>query len=112
MVGQVVSGRMASLARREFAVSRSARDFLGTAAVTYLSFAMMTSPVIRFIMALFNVRLGFWLGNPGVVGSGDPSTFNQTTYDRDSPTQSVRPIFAEALGLTNDRSPYVYLSDG
>jgi hypothetical protein len=73
---------------------------------------MMTSPVIRFIMTLFNVRLGFWLGNPGVAGSGDPSTLNQTTYDRDSPTQSVRPIFAEALGLTNDRSPYVYLSDG
>jgi hypothetical protein len=73
---------------------------------------MMTSRVIRFIMALFNVRLGFWLGNPGVAGSGDPSTFNQTTYDRDSPTQSVRPIFAEAMGMTNDRSPYVYLSDG
>ncbi|MEK6335348.1 MAG: patatin-like phospholipase family protein [Acidobacteriota bacterium] len=73
---------------------------------------MMSSPVIRFIMALFNVRLGFWLGNPGVAGSGDSSTFNQTTYDRDSPTQSVRPIFAEALGKTNDKSPYVYLSDG
>jgi Patatin-like phospholipase len=73
---------------------------------------MMTSPFIRFIMALFNVRLGFWLGNPGVAGSGSSSTFNQTTFDRDSPTQSVRPIFAEALGLTNDHSPYVYLSDG
>jgi hypothetical protein len=73
---------------------------------------MMTSPVVRFIMTLFNIRLGFWLGNPGVAGSGDPSTFNQTTYDRASPTQSVRPIFAEALGMTNDKSPYVYLSDG
>ena len=73
---------------------------------------MMTSPVIRFIMALFNVRLGFWLGNPGVAGSGNATTFNQTTYDRDSPTQSVRPIFAEALGKTDDQSPYVYLSDG
>ena len=73
---------------------------------------MMTSPVVRFIMTLFNIRLGFWLGNPGVAGSGDPSTFNQTTYDRASPTQSVRPIFAEALGLTDDKSPYVYLSDG
>jgi hypothetical protein len=73
---------------------------------------MMTSPVVRFIMTLFNVRLGFWLGNPGVAGSGDPSTFNQTTYDRASPTQSVRPIFAEALGMTDDKSPYVYLSDG
>ncbi len=73
---------------------------------------MMTSPIVRFIMTLFNVRLGFWLGNPGVAGSGDPTTFNQPTYDRDSPTQSVRPIFAEALGMTDSSSPYVYLSDG
>jgi Patatin-like phospholipase len=73
---------------------------------------MMTSPVTRFLMTLFNVRLGFWLGNPGVAGGGDPTTFNQTTYDRDSPTQSVRPIFAEAMGMIDSESPYVYLSDG
>jgi hypothetical protein len=73
---------------------------------------MMTSPVIRFIMTLFNVRLGFWLGNPGVAGSGNSTTFNRPTFDRDSPTQSVRPIVAEALGMTDARSPYVYLSDG
>lgn len=62
---------------------------------------MMTSPVVRFIMTLFNVRLGFWLGNP-----------RKPTFNRDSPTQSVRPIFDEALGKTNDKSPYIYLSDG
>jgi hypothetical protein len=62
---------------------------------------MMTSPVVRFIMTLFNVRLGFWLGNP-----------RKPTFDHDSPTYSVGPIFAEALGLTDDKSPYVYLSDG
>ena len=73
---------------------------------------MMTSPIVRFIMTLFNVRLGFWLGNPGVAGSGDPTTFNRPTYDRDSPSQSVRPIFSEALGMTDSTSPYVYLSDG
>ena len=68
---------------------------------------MMTSSIARFLMALFNVRLGFWLGNPGLKGGGD-----QPTFKRDSPTQSVRPIVAEALGMTNARSPYVYLSDG
>ena len=73
---------------------------------------MMTSPVVRFLMTLFNVRLGFWLGNPGVAGGGDPTTFNKPTYDRDSPAQSVRPIFSEALGMTDAESPYVYLSDG
>lgn len=73
---------------------------------------MMTSPVIRFIMTLFNIRLGFWLGNPGLAGSGNSTPFNRPTFDRDSPTQSVRPIVAEALGMTDAHSPYVYLSDG
>lgn len=65
---------------------------------------MMTSPVVRFIMTLFNVRLGFWFGNPG-PNCGE-------TYKRDSPRESVRPIAEEALGMTNDENPYVYLSDG
>ena len=65
---------------------------------------MMTSPIVRFIMTLFNVRMGFWLGNPG-PDSGE-------AYKRDSPLESVRPIVEEALGQTNDKSPYVYLSDG
>jgi len=73
---------------------------------------MMTSPVVRFIMTLFNVRLGFWLGNPGIAGSGGATVFSPTTFNRDSPTHSVRPIFSEALGMTNGKSPYVYLSDG
>ena len=73
---------------------------------------MMTSSIIRFIMTLFNVRMGFWLGNPGVAGSGSWSTAWRPTYVRDSPTESVRPIAAEALGMTNDKKPYVYLSDG
>jgi hypothetical protein len=65
---------------------------------------MMTSPVLRIIMTLFNVRLGFWLGNPGPDGSD--------TYQSDSPRESVRPIVEEALGQTDDKNPYVYLSDG
>jgi hypothetical protein len=74
---------------------------------------MMTSPIVRFLMTLFNVRLGFWLGNPGPAGSGDDwATLKKATFNRDSPTQSVRPILCEALGLTNSKSPYVYLSDG
>jgi hypothetical protein len=73
---------------------------------------MMTSPVVRFIMTLFNVRLGFWLGNSGIAGSGGASLLSPATFKRDSPSQSVRPIFSEALGQTNGQSPYVYLSDG
>jgi hypothetical protein len=65
---------------------------------------MMTSPVVRFLMTLFNVRLGWWLGNPGGAGSH--------TYKRDSPLHSITPIVQEAFGMTNDKSGYVYLSDG
>jgi hypothetical protein len=59
---------------------------------------------VTFILTLLNVRLGAWLGNPGKAGD--------QTYPLNYPRFSVRPIIAEALGLTNARNPYVYLSDG
>lgn len=63
-----------------------------------------SSSVVTFLMTLFNARLGWWLGNPGPRGD--------KTYHRMAPRLTVRSIFAELFGLTNDRSPYVYLSDG
>src|SRR6202023_3783628 len=45
-----------------------------------------------------------WLGNPGRAGDH--------TFHLGYPESSVRPIIDEAFGLTNDTSPYVYLSDG
>jgi hypothetical protein len=63
-----------------------------------------SSPAVTFLMTLFNARLGWWLGNPGVHGA--------TTHTQASPRAAFRPIVEEALGLTNDRRPYVYLSDG
>ncbi len=63
-----------------------------------------SSPLVTFILTLFNVRLGAWFGNPGKAGD---HTF-QLTY----PRFSVRPMLAEAFGLTSETNPYVYLSDG
>lgn len=63
-----------------------------------------SSPFVTFILTLLNVRLGAWLGNPGKAGDH--------TFQLGYPASSVRPIIDEALGLTNDKSPYVYLSDG
>ena len=63
-----------------------------------------TSPVLSLVLTLFNVRLGWWLGNPGTAG--------QDTYRRASPLLSVTPVVQEALGLTDDTSAYVYLTDG
>ncbi len=65
---------------------------------------MMTSPVVRFLMTMFNVRLGSWMGNPGPHGDG--------TFDKHAPKNILKPILLEALGQTDDESPYVYLSDG
>lgn len=63
-----------------------------------------SSPVIGFIMTLFNLRLGAWLGNPGP--SGDH------TWTFGGPHSAIKSLVREAFGLTNDDSEYVYLSDG
>jgi hypothetical protein len=63
-----------------------------------------SSPLVTFLLTLFNVRLGWWLGNPGVRGD--------RTFYLASPRVAVRPIVAEAFGLTGSTGPYVYLSDG
>lgn len=63
-----------------------------------------SSPVLSLLLAFFNVRLGWWLGNPGHAG--------RAVYHRSSPKLSLNPILAEALGRTDDRNKYVYLSDG
>lgn len=63
-----------------------------------------TSPVLSMVLTLFNVRLGWWLGNPGPAGVN--------TFRRGSPKWSVSPVLAEAFGLTDDTNKYVYLSDG
>ena len=63
-----------------------------------------SSPSITLLLALFNVRLGWWLGNPGEAG--------EESYQSDGPRWSAKPLFYEAFGQTTDQSRYVYLSDG
>ena len=63
-----------------------------------------SSPSITLLLALFNVRLGWWLGNPGEHG--------EKSYQTDGPRWSAKPLFFEAFGQTTDESRYVYLSDG
>ena len=63
-----------------------------------------SSPVVGFLMTLFNVRLGWWLGNPGTHGA--------KTWRCSGPRYSVGPLFSEAIGNTTDSYKYVNLSDG
>ena len=58
----------------------------------------------HLFMTLFNIRLGWWLGNPGRAG--------QDAYSRSYPGFAVGPMLAEAFGFTNEQKRYAYLSDG
>ncbi len=61
-----------------------------------------TSSATAFLMTVFNVRLGWWLSNPR----------HNTTWKVRGPKLGLKYLFGELFGFTNDRSPYVYVSDG
>ena len=61
-----------------------------------------SSPSLAFLMTLFNVRLGFWAGNPR----------HDKTWMRPGPTVGLLYLLAELFGQTDDEARYVYLSDG
>ncbi len=60
-----------------------------------------TTPALSFLMTVFNVRLGWWLGNPSRDG-----------WKRPGPTLALKCLFSELFGLTTIDSKFVYLSDG
>ena len=61
-----------------------------------------TSPALGFLMTVFNVRLGWWLGNPR----------SEHTWDALGPAAGLFYLLVELFGLTNDERGFVYLSDG
>jgi hypothetical protein len=63
-----------------------------------------SSPAVTFLMTLFNMRLGWWLGNPGPRGDN--------TFFESAPKSALRPVIDEMFGFTNASNDYVYLSDG
>ena len=60
-----------------------------------------SSPLLGFLMMLFNVRLGWWLGNPA-----------RETYRHEGPRFAIIPLLKELVGRTTDQGAWVYLSDG
>ena len=94
-------------------VSHMGFTLLGMAAMTPMAISgaaaspnmgYHSSPIVTFLMTLFNARLGWWLGNPGQTG--------QDSFRRESPKWALQPLFAEAFGWTDEHHPYVYVSDG
>ena len=71
-----------------------------------------SSPSLSLLLTLFNVRLGWWLGNPGEAGGKADENPGEEPYRREGPKWAVLPLIFEALGQTTDTRPYVYLSDG
>lgn len=61
-----------------------------------------TSPAVAFLMTMFDVRLGWWLGNPR----------RDTAWKYASPTVGLLALISELLGMTNDKARFVNLSDG
>jgi hypothetical protein len=63
-----------------------------------------SSKLVAFVMMFFNIRLGWWLPNPGEAGSG--------AWQRSEPSVPLYSTLEEAMASTTDTSSYVYLSDG
>jgi Patatin-like phospholipase len=57
---------------------------------------------IGFLMTVFDVRLGWWMGNP----------MHKKSWIEGSPKFGFQWMITELLGLTTDQSKFVYLSDG
>jgi Patatin-like phospholipase len=60
-----------------------------------------SSPLVGFLLMLFNVRLGWWLGNP-----------KRPDCQEGGPRLGIAPALKELAGLTTDDGPWIYLSDG
>ncbi len=61
-----------------------------------------SSAIYSILLAVFNIRLGRWIGNPR----------HKKTYRKSGPAISLRLLIAEIFGLTRSDTKYVYLSDG
>jgi hypothetical protein len=60
-----------------------------------------SSPALTFLMTVFNVRLGWWIGNPRTKAAGHPG-----------PGLGLLYTILELLGGTDDTRSFVNLSDG
>ena len=59
-----------------------------------------TSPVIAFLLTVFNLRLGWWFPSPRKPGRSPAPAF------------SLRYLFMELFGIADDQSNFLMISDG
>lgn len=73
-----------------------------------------STSIVTFLMALFNIRLGWWLGNTGVAGSDyDWFRFGKARFfEKSSPSIAIFPLINETLGRTNENNRFLNVTDG
>ena len=82
-----------------------------------------SSPITSLLMMLANVRLGWWMGNPRQLEVWRWRKFAARSerlaflklrrpWRKVAPRASWLVFLKEALGLTDDSAPWIYLSDG
>jgi hypothetical protein len=84
---------------------KGGKPFIGTAmaasgAAASPNMGYHTKASVAALLAIFNVRLGWWTGNPR----------NPNTWDQYAP--GIWYLFAELMGKATDSDRYTYLSDG
>src|SRR5262249_24160332 len=92
---------------REFNYAGRSRIYLAQAmaisgSALGANMGFQTSPRARYFHTFLNLRLGWWFPNPAFPGSWTGSV----------PRARVNMLFDELLGRTDEKGPYVYLSDG
>lgn len=65
-----------------------------------------SSPAVAFLLTVFNVRLGHWCPNT------EAHAIKPKAIKRDSPAIGGEYLLKELFGQTDDKSAFVYLSDG
>jgi hypothetical protein len=61
-----------------------------------------SSPATAFLLTVFSMRLGLWIGNPR----------HKKGWSEKGPSFALWPLMAELFGLTNEHRPFCNLSDG
>lgn len=70
-----------------------------------------SSSVVTFLMSLFNIRLGWWLGNTNAIGAR--LDYQQRPfYGKSSPSVAVLPLLNEMLGRTDESKRFINVTDG
>jgi hypothetical protein len=67
-----------------------------------------SSPAVAFLLTVFNLRLGWWVGNPRFSSAGPVDS----PWRKSSPTLGVLYLFKELFGRTDNQARYINLSDG